>query len=111
MEIHGNGRANELARLLFGTQDSIREGKRVGTSGSDSGNEPQRADSVSISSAGKAFHEEFQLIKQLTQGVDDARLERVEQLRQAVNSNTYNVPGQPVADAVIRATLDEFISS
>ncbi|MDF2457823.1 MAG: flgM [Nitrospira sp.] len=99
MQISGHGRAHELASLLLGVQDVERlSPSRAKTPGS-------RQDRVDISEHAK----EMARIKALAQEADPARVERVENIRQAVDGGTYNVNGRTAADALIRHVLTEAV--
>ncbi len=97
MEISGHGRAADLAALLLGVQDTR------STPGGYQAKTQRQGDRVHISDQAK----ELQRIKQLTTEPDTARAEKVERIRQAVESGTYTVEGRKVADAVIRHALTE----
>jgi negative regulator of flagellin synthesis FlgM len=99
MEISGHGRARDLASLLLGVQDADRGvGKKPAEAGA-----PQ--DQIEISEHAK----EIQRIKALVGEPDAARLQRVEQLRDAVEAGTYNVDGRQVADALLRHVLTDSV--
>ncbi len=110
MEIQGNGRANELAKLLFGVQGTGRS-EKAGHSPSASGSDSSHADSVTISNRGKAFHEEFQFIKMLSLEPEPAAVGKTERIREAIDSGTYQVSGHRVGDALIRSVLFDAVSS
>ncbi len=99
MQISGHGRAHELASLLLGVQDVERlSPSRPKSTGS-------RQDRVDISEHAK----EMARIKALAQEADPARVERVENIRQAVDGGTYNINGRTAADALIRHVLTEAV--
>lgn len=98
MEISGHGRAQELAALLLGVQETSDRPMAKQTAGRG----PQQ-DQVEISQQAK----EIQRIKALVAAPDAARAEHVEQLRQAVDNGTYDVNGRTVADALIRHVLTD----
>ena len=97
MHISGHGHARELASLLLGVQDTERGAKPA----------PSRtqSDHVEISEHAREIHR----IKTMAQEADPARAERVEQIRRAVETGTYDVNGHTVADKVIRHTLTDAV--
>lgn len=99
MEISGNGRAIDLANLLLGVHEVERLGGKKLT------NDAPRHDQVEISEHAK----EIQRIKALVNAPDTARTERIEQLRKALDSGTYDINGRKVADALIRHILTDAI--
>lgn len=97
MQISGHGRADQLATLILGSQESAPVGSnRPKASGGSN-------DRVQISQQAK----EIQRIKALADQPDDAREARVEQISRAVAAGTYNVSGRKVGDAVIRHALTD----
>ena len=48
---------------------------------------------------------EFLRIRQLVDAQPDVRLNRVNQLAKAIDSGTYNVKGEQIAEAIIRKNL------
>lgn len=97
MEISGRGGATDLAKLLLGVQEA-------GPATSGYRAKPQRqGDRVQISDQAK----ELQRIKALTGEPDEARAEKVERIRQAIDNGTYSVEGRKVGDAIIRHALTE----
>jgi negative regulator of flagellin synthesis FlgM len=99
MEISGHGRAGELASLLLGVQDADRAGGKKPADGAT----PQ--DQIEISNHAK----EIQRIKALVNEPDTARAQRVDQLREAVDSGTYDVNGRTVANALLRHVLTDSV--
>ncbi len=97
MQISGHGRADQLATLLLGTQESgpVQSNRSKASDGSK--------DRVQISQQAK----EMQRIRALADQPDDARAERVEQISRSVEAGTYNVDGRKVGDAVIRHALTD----
>ena len=97
MQISGHGRADQLATLILGSQES----------GPVKSNRPKAGDGskdrVQISQQAK----EMQRIRALADQPDDARAERVEQISRSVEAGTYNVDGRKVGDAVIRHALTD----
>lgn len=97
MQISGHGRADQLATLLLGSQESgsVKSNRsKAGDGGKDR---------VQISQQAK----EMQRIRTLADQPDDARAERVEQISRSVEAGTYNVDGRKVGDAVIRHALTD----
>lgn len=100
MQISGQGNVDHLAKLLLGVQGT--ESRR----GYQSHAHPVAGqDAVQISSRAK----ELQRIQALANEPDQARAERVEQIRQSIDSGTYDVSGRKVGDAVIRQVLTDAI--
>ncbi len=95
MEISGRGRAAELAKVLLGVQE-------IGqTAGRTPSKARQQNDRIQISDHAK----ELQRITALTHETDDARVKKIEQLRQAIDTGTYSVDGRAVGDAIIKHAL------
>ncbi len=100
MEIHGHGRANELANLLFGVQEP--SAQKPGPKASASGAEPQRSDTVSLSQQGKLF----QKLQEAVHGPDDpGRAAFIASIRDSIANNTYDGNGRKTGDALIRNVL------
>ncbi|MEW6246967.1 MAG: flagellar biosynthesis anti-sigma factor FlgM [Nitrospirota bacterium] len=99
MRISGNGRANELAKVLLGVQETEK------VAGKKQGDLSVRRDQVEISKEAK----ELQRIKTLIDQPDLVRTERVEQIRKAIEAGTYDVKGKQVADAIIRDVLTDAV--
>lgn len=100
MQISGHGNVDHLAKLLLGVQGT--EGRK----GYQSHAQPAAGqDAVHISSRAK----ELQRIQALANEPDEARAERVEQIRQSIDSGTYDVSGRKVGDAVIKQVLTDAI--
>jgi negative regulator of flagellin synthesis FlgM len=100
MQISGHGKADHLARLLLGVQDA----GAAGAKSAPSRKEPPK-DNVHISEQAK----ELQRIQALTQEPDQARTERLERIRQAIDSGTYDVSGRKVGDALIKQVLTDAV--
>lgn len=98
MEISRHGRVDDLGKLLLGVQPSERSSSRKPTSAETPG-----TDRVEISEAAK----EMQRVRDLTETGAAARADRVETLKQAVESGTYTVSGRKIADGLLRHTLIE----
>jgi negative regulator of flagellin synthesis FlgM len=99
MEISGQGRAQELATLLFGIQEADRPAAKSSASPA-----PPR-DRVDISQQAK----EIQRIKALVDAQGEVRSEKIAPLKQAIEAGTYQVSGRTVADAVIRHVLTDSV--
>ncbi|MER3423845.1 MAG: flagellar biosynthesis anti-sigma factor FlgM [Nitrospiraceae bacterium] len=99
MEISGQKSARELATLLLGVQESDRAASKKPTPTG-----PQ-TDQVQISRRAK----EIRRIKSLVQETPATREERVERIRQAIDTGTYDVNGRSTADALIRHVLTEAV--
>lgn len=100
MHISGNGKADHLARLLFGVQNLDGSG---GTSQTVS-REPE-TDQVHISERAK----ELQRMLAMAEQPDPARLERINRIREAIENGTYDVSGRKVADALIKYVLTDAV--
>ncbi len=97
MEISGRGRATDLAKYLLGVQEA---GQPAGKAAA----KPKTSDDqVNISEQAK----ELRRITALTKEPDPVRAEKVERLRRAIDSGTYNVDGRAVGDAIIRQALTD----
>jgi negative regulator of flagellin synthesis FlgM len=99
MEISGHGQIHELATLLLGVQEPDRLSAKQ-----QAGSAPKQ-DQVDISDQAK----EIQRIKELVAAPDETRAQHVEQLRQAIDTGTYDVNGRTVADALIRQVLTDAV--
>lgn len=99
MEISGQGRAQDLAALLLGTQDADRTATKP-----SAGPAPQR-DQVQISEYAK----ELQRITSLVNVSEDTRAEQIAGIRQALDAGTYDVSGRKVGDALIRQVLTDAV--
>jgi flagellar biosynthesis anti-sigma factor FlgM len=51
---------------------------------------------------------EFLRIRKLVDSLPDFRIERVNQLSQAIDQGTYDVPGIQIAEAIIKKNLVDF---
>jgi negative regulator of flagellin synthesis FlgM len=100
MQISGHGKADHLARLLLGVQDTDATGAKVSSLSQEA-----RKDQVHISERAK----ELQRIQVLASEPDQARSERVERIRQAIDSGTYDVSGRKVGDALIKHVLTDSV--
>jgi negative regulator of flagellin synthesis FlgM len=100
MHISGHGKADHLAKLLLGVQDTDATAAKVSSSSKDAGK-----DKVHISERAK----ELQRIQAVASEPDQARSERVERIRQAIDSGTYDVSGRKVGDAILKHALTESV--
>jgi negative regulator of flagellin synthesis FlgM len=100
MQISGHGKADHLAKLLLGVSETDGSGVKEATSGKEAGK-----DQVHISEQAK----ELQRIQALTNEPDPARSERVDRIKQAINSGTYDVSGRKVGDAIIKQVLTDAV--
>ncbi len=99
MQISGQGRSQDLARLLLGVQDADRPAAQPS---SEAGH---KADQVQISEQAK----EIQRITALAKEPDDDRAARVERIRQAVQDGTYRLDAKATADAIVRHALTDAV--
>ena len=88
---------HDLAGLLSGLQDVTK------LKAQDTKVEPKanNDDQVRISSRAKEFQRAYDLIVQ----APDIRTEKVEPLKEAINTGTYNVRGEQVANKMIAHTI------
>jgi negative regulator of flagellin synthesis FlgM len=100
MQISGHGKADHLARLLLGVQDADVVGAKPSPSRKEAGK-----DQVHISEQAK----ELQRIQTLAHEPDQARIERLDRIRQAIESGTYDVSGRKVGDALIKQVLTDAV--
>ncbi|MGE3152757.1 MAG: flagellar biosynthesis anti-sigma factor FlgM [Nitrospiraceae bacterium] len=100
MEISRHGRIDDLGRLLLGVQEADRP-----TADKTLKAVPSGADRVEISHAAK----EMRQVGELTRAADPARDQRLAELKQAVDTGTYDVRGRAVGDRLIRHTLIDSI--
>lgn len=61
-------------------------------------------DKVEISQTGR----EYQIAKQAVNAVDDVRLDKVNDIKKQMNSGTYNVSAEEVADRLMKGYFDSF---
>ncbi|MDH5667245.1 MAG: flagellar biosynthesis anti-sigma factor FlgM [Nitrospira sp.] len=99
MEISGHGKADHLARLLLGVQETDATAKPSLA--------PQGAvkDQVHISEQAQ----ELRRILAMTQEPDAARIARIDQIKQDLDGGTYDVSGRRVGDALIKHVLTETV--
>ncbi len=100
MQISGHGKADHLAKLLLGVQDTDGPGAKQPASRKEAGK-----DQVHISEQAK----ELQRIQALAHEPDPARSERVGRIKQAIDSGTYDVSGRKVGDAIIKQVLTDAV--
>jgi len=99
MEISRHGRIDDLGKLLLGVQEADRStGKKLKTPTSE-------GDRVEISDVAK----EMRQVGERARTADPAREQRIAQLKQAVETGTYDVQGRAVADRLIHHTLVDSI--
>jgi negative regulator of flagellin synthesis FlgM len=100
MQISGHGKADHLAKLLLGVQETEQAGVRHPAARKETGK-----DEVHISEQAK----ELQRIRALAGEPDEARAERVERIRQSIDSGTYDVSGRKVGDAILKQVLTDAV--
>lgn len=100
MEIAGHGRADQLAKILLGVQPASGPAPARSTAHKESGK-----DHVHISEQAK----EMQRIRALGQEPDPEREARVDRIKQAMDTGTYDVTGRKVGDAVIKQVLTDAV--
>lgn len=100
MQISGHGKSDHLAKLLLGVQEAERSGARQAAARKEAGK-----DQVHISEQAK----ELQRIRALANEPDQARSARVDRIRQAIDSGTYNVSGRTVGDAILKQVLTDAV--
>jgi negative regulator of flagellin synthesis FlgM len=100
MHISGNGKADHLARLLFGVQDVDGVEGKSQTVSRDLGK-----DQVHISERAKELQRMLAMVEQ----PDPARLERINRIRQEIENGTYDVSGRKVGDALIKYVLTDAV--
>ncbi len=98
MQISGHGKA-DLAKLLLGIQEPS------STNSKQSVPKTGAKDQVHISEQAK----EIQRIQSLAKEPDQSRSERINRIRQSIDSGTYDVSGRKVGDAIIKHTLTEAV--
>lgn len=100
MQISGHGKADHLAKLLLGVQETDSKGARQAAASPAAGK-----DEVQISARAK----ELQRIQSLVNEPDEARAQRVEHIRQSVDSGTYDVSGRKIGDAILKQVLTDAV--
>lgn len=100
MQISGHGKTDHLARLLLGVQDAE-------ATAAKSSSPPQRAEKDQVHISEQA--QELRRILALTQDPDPARGERIDRIKQDLESGTYDVSGRKVGDALIKHVLTDAV--
>lgn len=100
MQISGHGKADHLAKLLLGVQETEAPSAKRSSSRQEAGK-----DEVHISEQAK----ELQRIQALVHAPDHVRNERVGRIQQAIDSGTYDVSGRKVGDALIKQVLTDAV--
>ena len=100
MQISGHGKADHLAKLLLGVQETESSGSRQTAVRTQVGK-----DEVQISAQAK----EIQRIRELANQPNPERAEQVERIRRALDSGTYDVSGRAVGDAIVKQVLTDAI--
>ena len=100
MQISGGGRADQLAKILLGVQPTNGPTASRTTTQKETGK-----DRVQISEQTK----ELTRIRALGQEPDHEREARVERIKQAIDTGTYDVSGRKVGDAVIKHVLTDAV--
>jgi negative regulator of flagellin synthesis FlgM len=80
------------------------EARSYRASGSNGKASSPQSDDVQISE----YSREFFRIRQLVDAQPDVRLDRVNQLAKAIDSGTYDVKGEQIAEAIIEKNLIDF---
>lgn len=81
---------------LFQTNNTMKTTKTTGVSAKDH---------VEISRAGK----DYQVAKQAIANVEDIRLDKVNDIKRRMESGTYNVTGEEVANKLVENYFDQII--
>ncbi|MFO0707416.1 MAG: flagellar biosynthesis anti-sigma factor FlgM [Nitrospira sp.] len=100
MQISGHGRPDQLAKLLLGAQEP-----GSATAARPTPQKQSENDQVHISDQAK----ELQRIRALGQTPDPDRAARLDRIKQAIESGTYDVSGRKVGDAVIKQVLTDAV--
>jgi len=100
MQISGHGKADHLAKLLLGAQETDGVGTKQAAARKESGR-----DQVHISEQAK----ELQRIRALTTEPDEARREHIDRIRQSLDGGTYQVSGRRVGDALLTHVLTDAV--
>ncbi|MFO0775917.1 MAG: flagellar biosynthesis anti-sigma factor FlgM [Nitrospiraceae bacterium] len=96
MEISKQGRIDDLGKVLLGTQPSARAAAKTAY-----GTPDKTTDRVEISQAAK----DLQRVRSLAQTESPDRADKVDALKQAVESGTYTVSGRTVSNKLLTNTL------
>ncbi len=81
---------------IFQTNNTMKTTKTTGTSAKDH---------VEISRAGK----DYQVAKQALAHVEDIRMDKVNDIKRRMESGTYNVTGEEVANKLVENYFDQII--
>jgi negative regulator of flagellin synthesis FlgM len=100
MQISGHGKVDHLAKVLLGVHEAESSGARQAAVSTQVGK-----DEVRISAQAK----ELQRIRELASQPDPERAERVERIRQSIDSGTYDVSGRKVGDAILKQVLTDAV--
>jgi negative regulator of flagellin synthesis FlgM len=100
MQISGHGKADHLAKVLLGVHEAENSGARQAAVPTKAGK-----DEVQISAQAK----ELQRIRELVNQPDPERAERVERIKSALDSGTYDISGRAVGDALIKQVLTDAV--
>ncbi|MDH4153957.1 MAG: flagellar biosynthesis anti-sigma factor FlgM [Nitrospira sp.] len=100
MQISGDGKVDHLAKMLLGVHEAESSGARQAAVPPQVGK-----DEVRISAQAK----ELQRIRELASQPDPDRAERVERIRQSIDSGTYDVSGRKVGDAILKQVLTDAV--
>lgn len=99
MQISGHGKADHLAKLLLGVQEPC------GTNCKQPSAQAGANDQVLISDQAK----ELKRIQALANEPDPERNSRIDRIKQALDSGTYDVRGRAVGDAIIKRVLTDAV--
>lgn len=100
MQITGHGKVDHLAKVLLGVHEAESSGARQAAVPTQTSK-----DEVRISAQAK----ELQRIRELAGQPDSERAERVERIRQSIDSGTYDVSGRKVGDAILKQVLTDAV--
>ena len=93
----------EVSRLLATTPTDRLSGRPVGTATKANSDAYTGQEAASVDVSSKA--QEVQQIKKLVSQLPDIREDRVQALKAQIESGTYHVSGEDIADLIIRRTL------
>ena len=93
---------DEVSRLLAFTSTD-RAGNRQAASAQLTGNDAQSHEAARVEVSNTA--QEVQQIKKMVNRLPDTREDRVQALKAQIESGTYNVSGEAIADLMIRRVL------
>jgi negative regulator of flagellin synthesis FlgM len=100
MQISGHGKVDHLAKVLLGVHEAENSGSRQASVQAKAGK-----DEVQISAQAK----ELQRIRELVNQPDPERAQRVERIKRALDSGTYDISGRAVGDALIKQVLTDAV--